>query len=246
MRALLIDDEPPACDTMRALLADHPQVTVVGEAGTMDEAQARLARPDYDVVFLDVQLRGGSGFDLVPCVRAGARIVFVTSYDQHALRAFEVNALDFLLKPVAPERLALSLQRLAESAPEASVEPALPPLTPRDLVHLKLNAHSTRFVALAQIAAVRSCENYSEVHLADSSRHFVRHTMKAWEERLPATHFVRVHRNVILGLKHYRGADYVPEGTSLLHVAGIAEPLPASYRYWPELCARLAALGIRQ
>jgi two-component system LytT family response regulator len=246
MRALLIDDEPPACETMRALLADHPDVRVVGEAGTMDEARTRLAQPDYDLVFLDVQLRGGTGFDLVPLVRPGARIVFVTSYDKHALRAFEVNALDFLLKPVAPERLAQSLQRAAELPRDDNADdPPLPTLTPRDLVHLKLNAHSTRFVALAQIAAVRSCENYSEVHLVDSTRHFVRHTMKAWEERLPSTHFARVHRNVIVGLTHYRGADYVPEGTSHLHVVGVPEPLPASYRYWSEFRARLEALGIK-
>jgi two-component system, LytTR family, response regulator len=247
-KALIIDDEPPACEALRALLADHPHIAITGEAGTMTEGRAVLAGNDYDLVFLDVQLRGGSGFDLVPHVRPRARIIFVTSYDQHALRAFEVNALDFLLKPVAPERLERTLQRVAEmaSSEEPAVEPALPVFAPQDLVHLKLNAHSTRFVALAQIAAVRSCENYSEVHLADSSRHFVRHTMKAWEERLPRTHFARVHRNVIIGLTHYRGVDYVPEGTSRLHLAGVLEPLPASYRYWPECCARLAALGIPQ
>jgi two-component system LytT family response regulator len=139
MRALIIDDEPPACEALRALLADHASVVIVGELGTMAAARACLTADDYDLVFLDIQLRGGSGFDLVPLVRAEARIVFVTAYDQHALRAFEVNALDYLVKPVAPARLAAALARLAAPTPAASPPPARPWLID-DRVLLKLGA----------------------------------------------------------------------------------------------------------
>src|SRR5438128_2047857 len=105
IRALLIDDEPHAREDLQRLLAAHPQVTIVGEAGSVASARKRLARADYDLVFLDVQLIGGTGFDLLP---AAAAVIFVTAHDRHAVRAFEVNALDFLLKPVRAERLAAS------------------------------------------------------------------------------------------------------------------------------------------
>src|SRR4051812_48452693 len=98
--ALIIDDEPPARTVLRALLAAHAGTTIIGEAGTMRAARELLEEADYSLVFLDIQLRGGSGFDLVPLVRAGAAVIFVTAHDEHALRAFEVNAIDYLLKPV--------------------------------------------------------------------------------------------------------------------------------------------------
>src|SRR5512133_3102970 len=105
-RALIIDDEVPARAALRGLLRAHPEVVLASEADTMAEAAERLRQGDYDLVFLDIQLRGGTGFDLVPFVREDAHIIFVTAFDQHAVRAFEVNALDYLMKPVRPQRLA--------------------------------------------------------------------------------------------------------------------------------------------
>ena len=243
-RALLIDDEAPARAAMRGLLRAHPEVVLAGEADTMPEARARLAGSDYDLVFLDVHLRGGTGFDLVPLVRPEARIIFVTAFDEHAVRAFEVNALDYLIKPVRPQRLADALRRLAAPAgPAASPATALPALAPSDLVHLKIGNGSTRFVALADIAVVESNENYSEVYLGDGTRLFVRRTMKCWEDTLPATHFTRVHRSTIVNLGRYRGSDRESYETTLLHLAGVAEPVRASFRYLPDLRTRLGALG---
>ncbi len=253
MRALIIDDEAPARAALRGLLRDHPDITLVGEADTIQEATKRLGGGDYDLVFLDVQLRGGTGFDLMPFVRPEARIIFATAFDQFAVRAFEVNALDYLIKPVRPQRLAEALRRLdgppfespaSHPAPPALVSlPALPALAPDDLVYLKTGNGTSRFVALADIAAVASNENYSETHLGDGSRLFVRRTMKSWEDTLPATHFVRVHRGTIINLARYRGSDRQSYATTLLHLEGLAEPVKASFRYLPELRTRLGALG---
>jgi two-component system LytT family response regulator len=244
MRALIIDDEAPARAALRGLLRDHPEITLAGEADTVQEAATRLGGGDYDIVFLDVQLRGGTGFDLVPFVRPEARVIFVTAFDQFAVRAFEVNALDYLIKPVRPQRFDEALRRLAvpPAEPPASLV-SLPALAPGDLVYLKTGNGTSRFVALAHIAMIASDENYSEVHLADDTRLFVRRTMKSWEDTLPATHFVRVHRSAIINLARYRGADRESYETTLLHLDGLAEPVRASFRYLPELRERLAALG---
>lgn len=243
LRALIIDDEPPACEALRALLVDHSSVAIMGEAGTMAEARARLAATDYDLVFLDIQLRGGSGFDLVPLVRTGARIIFVTAYDQHALRAFEVNALDYLVKPVAPARLAAALARLGALPPTVPAMPSRPWLID-DRVLLKLGAGHERFVCLADIRCVASNENYSELRVGAAGEHLlVRQTMKAWEEQLPPEQFVRVHRQMIVNVAHALRLERVSEATSRLYLAGVAEPVSVSYRYVAALRARLPELS---
>ncbi|MBC7368765.1 MAG: response regulator transcription factor [Undibacterium sp.] len=228
--ALIIDDEPPACDILRALLAEHPSVAIVGEVGTVAEARARLARHDYDLVFLDVQLRGGSGFDLLPHVRPGSRIIFVSAYDEHALRAFEVNALDDLVKPVAPVRLAHKLPRLGSSATTPPF-PSGRALLIDDRVLIKPGAGSEPLVRLADIRFVASSENYSEIAVGDAGeRLLVRRTMEAWEDILPPRHFVRVHRQMIVNATHVRRLDRASEATSLLHLDGVTDPALASYR----------------
>ncbi len=243
-RVLIIDDESLARAALRGMLREHPEVSVIGEAETLTEAQSLVAASDYDLAFLDVQLIGGTGFDLLPFVRPGARIVFVTAYDQFAVRAFEANALDYLVKPVRPQRLAEALRR----NPVAPIEPPPPPspiaaLRPDDLVHLTIGNGSTRFVALADIVFVESDSNYSAAHLADGTRLLVRRTMKLWEDSLPATLFVRVHRSAIINLARYRGSDRESFETTLVHLAGQAQPVRASFRYLAELRARLAAIG---
>ncbi len=244
MRALIIDDEAPARAALRGLLRAHPEIALAGEADTMKCAAERLGRGDYDVVFLDVQLRGGTGFDLVPLVRPEARIVFVTASDRHAVRAFEVNALDYLIKPVRPARLAAAIARAAAPAAEPSSPGApAPALAPDDSVYLRMGNGTSRFVALTEIAAIAANENYSEAHLGDGSRLLVRRTMKSWEDALPPSRFVRVHRATIINLARYRGADRRSYETTLLHLDGLAEPVRASFRFLPELRTRLAALG---
>lgn len=238
-RALLIEDEAPAREDFRRLLAAHPEVVIVGEAASVASARTRLATHDYDLVFLDIQLIGGNGFDLVPHVRPEARIVFVTAYDQHALRAFEVNALDYLLKPVAPARLAQALARAATPAP-AEPQPPRIPIASDDRLLLRLGSGNERFVRIAEIRQIVSCENYTEIWIDAGEHVLVRKTLAAWEAKLPADQFVRVHRTTIVNVARITRIDRVTEATSHVHLEGVAEPVTASYRYLPTLREALA------
>ena len=241
LRTLLIDDEASARDDLRRVLAAHPHVTITGEAGRLAEAPALLGRADYDLVLLDIQLRGGSGFDLVPLVRPGARIIFVTAHDGYALRAFEVNALDYLLKPVEPARLAEALRRAVAAPPE----PSTTALRADDVVQVKTGPGAARFVRVTDIVLVTSQDNYSEVRLAGGEHFLVRQTLAAWEERLPAAHFMRVHRQALVSLARIEGYEHADEETTLLRIAGLAEPVRARRQHLPELQARLAGLGLK-
>lgn len=243
-RTLIIDDEPLARGALRGMLREHAEIVVVGEAETLTEAQALVTGQDYALVFLDVQLIGGTGFELLPFIRPEARIVFVTAYDQFAARAFEINALDYLVKPVRPQRLAETLRRNAATTPEPPPLPSTSlPLRPDDLIHLVIGNGSTRLVPLADIVFFESDSNYCAAHLADGTRLLVRRTMKSWEDALPTSHFVRVHRSIIINLARYRGSDRESFETTLIHLAGYNEVVRASFRYLADLRTRLAALG---
>ena len=240
-KTLLIDDEPAARDELRWLLSDHPEFEIVGEAATFNQARERLALHDYDLVLLDIQLIGGTGFDLVPHIRPGARVIFITAYDQHALRAFEVNALDYLLKPVASERFDAALERLKPDRNPEDPEAQRPALRTDDRILLKLDSATERFVPLEEICTITAAENYTEVLLAAGEKLFVRRTMKSWEESLPADEFGRIHRTVIVALSRIDRIVRHSRVTFEIHLRDHPEPLPVSYRLISELRTRLAS-----
>lgn len=204
----------------------------------MRAARELLAKPGYSLVFLDIQLRGGSGFELVPFVRPGAEVVFVTAHDDHALRAFDVNALDYLLKPVKPERLATCLARVGASRGEEAAGLPAKRLLIDDTIYVRTD-DGARFLPLATISALLSCENYCEVHLASGEKLLVRHTLKAWEDALPSPVFARAHRQAIVNFNHLLRIEDDGADAPLLHLAGVRMPLRASRREWAALRALL-------
>ena len=239
--ALLIDDEPLARLELRRLLQAHPEVTVAGEAATVTEARELLARAGYDLVFLDVQLRGGNGFDLLDAVAPGAQLVFVTAYDRYAVRAFEVNALDYLLKPVTAARLATTLAR-STSAPAPQGQPT-GRLSGDDRVFIR-SGTATRFVNVSAIGAIRSCENYTEVHLTTGEKLLVLRPLKSREESLPEETFVRVHRQAMVNLAHVRQISRAGEDEVLFELAPPLPAVAASRRHVAELRQKFAAAGL--
>ncbi len=192
-RALIVDDEPLARLRLRTLLSAHEQLEVVAEATNVAEARDRLAQHDVDVVFLDIQMPGGSGFELCDGITKMPAVIFVTAYEEHAIRAFEVNALDYLLKPVHPQRLARCLERLSTSRPPP------PPLAPDDRVSLPVG-RGLQMLPLSEIRYVRAEGDYTEVHTLDARSILCSISMREWERRLPSEHFARIHRSSIVAL----------------------------------------------
>lgn len=201
MRALVVDDERLARARLRKLLEAHPEVTVVAEAHSVAAAEAAIAAHAPDVIFLDVAMPGGSGFELFARVRVEANVVFVTAFDEHAIRAFEVGAVDYLLKPVELARLADSIQRL-RGRPR--------PAPDRICV---TGGGSVRVVPAADIIAVRADGDYSELLLRDGTRIVQKETLTHWEQRLgPA--FLRVHRDTLVSLAEVERVERDPDGST--------------------------------
>ncbi len=242
LRAVLVDDEPLARLELRRLLAAHPSVVVTGEAATLVEARTLLARGGYDLVFLDVQLRGGTGFDALDSIAAEAHVVFVTAYDRYAVRAFDINALDYLLKPVTAARLSATLGRLGAAAAPAPVTPAAR-ITADDRVFVKTGS-ALRFVHVAAIAAIRTCENYTELHLAGGEKLMVLRSLKSWEESLPEDTFLRVHRQALVNLAHVRRLVRAEGDEVWCELTPPLAPIAASRRQVADLRQRFASAGL--
>jgi two-component system LytT family response regulator len=245
--ALLIDDETTARADLRNKLEAHPEVKIVAEASTVGGARTLLARTDYDLVFLDIHLIGGNAFDLVAEVKAGARIIFVTAYDSYALRAFEINALDYLLKPVAAARLEQALHRCpmaSDDAPEVDEVGTGGKLRLDDTVFLR-SGGTARFVSVDTISAISAQDNYSEVRLTDGGKVFLRKSLKAWEACLPESHFMRVHRTQIVNLAQIVSYSRDQDEHTRLEVQGLTEEVSASRERWSELRLRLQGLRRR-
>lgn len=225
IKALLVDDEPPAVERLTALLAAHPNVEVVGHAGDVESAASLCASLRPDVVFLDIQMPRASGFDLLPRLTGKPAVVFVTAFDRFAIRAFEVNALDYLLKPVHPERLASAIERLHAAVPE----PAASPLQDSDMILLK-EERSTRLVPLHTVSHIKAEENYTSVFLTDAAPAFVRRTLTEWERILPAGRFLRVDRSLILRVDAVQSLHSESRDCTLVRLAGQKQPVALGRR----------------
>ncbi len=237
--ALIVDDEGLARKELRGMLDVDDRVRVVAEAEDVAGAAAAVAAHSPDVVFLDIQLVGETGFDLLPRLPSDLPVVFVTAYDEYAVRAFEVNALDYLLKPVREARLAHAIDRLLEDGPAGvDPEPAAPPLAYEDHLFLRLNDRRA-FVKVSTIECITAAGNYSRVHTADGTNALVHKTLKEWEARLPRPAFLRIHRSAIVNLEFVDRVEEWGGSRYLVHVRGLAQPLAMSRRYAARIQERL-------
>jgi len=233
--AILVDDERLARKELRSMLAEHGTVEVIGEAENVEQAIKLISANEPDIVFLDIQMPGESGFNLLERVAPAFKVIFVTAFDAYAIRAFEVNALDYLLKPMKPERLAQALDRLATS----ESTPSLPArrLEYEDRLFIEADNHS-RFVKVSDIVFISAAGDYSEIVTRDGPKVLVLKPLKEWEERLPENHFTRIHRSRIINLEYVERVESWFNRSYRIHLQRIKEPLVMSRRYAARLKAK--------
>lgn len=189
MKAILIDDERMARQELRRLLAAHPQVEIAGEARSGKEALALIEQLSPDVLFLDIRMPGMSGFELLEQLDSVPQIIFTTAFDQYALKAFEVSALDYLVKPAAPERLAQAIAKLKPQAQLSGIE--------RVFVR---DGERCWLVRTADIYLLESEGNYTRLCFA-GERPLILRSLSSLEERLDPAVFFRVSRQQMINLK---------------------------------------------
>lgn len=261
LNILLIDDERRVRNHLKNTLLECGGVNIVGEADDVHSARALVAaNPHIDGIFLDIQLPGGTGFDVAREIQDMQKVVFVTAYDQYAIRAFEVNALDYVMKPVTPERLEQSLRRLRSHQQESANEQTgaravsttstnllIPSpearhllvsgetlantlLTEDDQLLLKVGT-KTKFCSVKDIVFLRSADNYTEVHCSDGTLSLMRKTLEEWAVVLPSALFVRIHRSAMVNVRYISETEQAIGGRLLIRFRGVSEELTASRGY---------------
>lgn len=231
IKTILVDDERLARTELKNMLSSFENIQVVAEAENVTEAIEAIKKHNPDVIFLDIQMPGESGFDLVSKLQTNAKIIFVTAFNEYAIRAFEVNALDYLLKPINPDRLKSALERLDTTKPEALKENSL---SFDDRLFLSIN-NEMKFIKIEDITCIIAAGDYSEVNLKAGQKGLVLKSMREWETRLPEKYFCRIHRSTIINMEFIDKIEEWFNHSFRVYMSGIKEPLVMSRRYASKL-----------
>ncbi len=215
MRCLIVDDERLARASLRAMLEAIPGVEVVGEADRPKRAVAAVQELRPDVMLLDVQMPDGGGFAVLETLDHLPSVVFVTAYDQYALRAFEVNAVDYVLKPVDPERLHQALERAGQQQRDEVARATAGPLESTDVIWLELGS-SGHFRPVQDLVVIEADCKYSKVLCADGCDYLIRQSLTEWLRRLPEPQFLQVTRSLIINVEQIHSLQFVDRGARLV------------------------------
>lgn len=212
MNALIVEDARLARLELRSLLQAHPEITVVGEAAHVDEALAFLEKQSVDLIFLDINMPGKNGFALLEALDEVPAVIFTTAYDTYAIQAFEVNALDYLLKPVDPARLAQAIARAQDQAPTPAQDVDYLQLESRLFVK---DGDQCWLVRLQEVLHFESIGNYTRLHF-NGEQALLHKSLAQLEQRLPPQQFFRANRQSIIQLNAIQ--DIVPWFSGSLQV----------------------------
>ena len=220
-KAIIIDDERLARNELRKLLQEFPEVEVIGEAANANEGIDKIESLSPDLVFLDIQMPGKSGFDLLTELERAPHVISATAYDEYALKAFEVNALDYLMKPVEPKRLADALMKLKQKDEEeqlsyANMNRGL--LGDKDQVFVK-DGERCWFVKLSDVRLFESVGNYAKIFFG-TNKPLILKSLNSLEERLDDKVFFRANRKHIVNLKMIEKIEPYFNGGLLLELTG--------------------------
>lgn len=221
LKAVIVDDERLARAELKKLLLEFPDITVVDEAANAEEGLDKIETQNPDVVFLDIQMPGKTGFDLLSDLEKAPHVIFTTAYDEYALKAFEVNALDYLLKPVEPKRLADAVHKLQyeitkERAGLNGVNRG--PLTEADQVFVK-DGERCWFVKLSEIRLFESVGNYAKVFFS-TNKPLILKSLNSLEERLDDHVFFRANRKHVINLHWIEKIEPYFNGGLLIELKG--------------------------
>ena len=233
INAIIVDDERPARKELVFLLKDIPGIVVQGDVDNIKDAITLITAKKPDLVFLDIQLSGENGFDLLKKIPVNFKVIFVTAYDEYAIKAFEVNATDYLLKPVDPKRLELALKRIMEVSGNNNSE--IKKFEYCDSIYVKQNNCTARFIEINSIIAITSVANHSKLETQDGNSYVILKTLKQWEAELPEAFFIRIHRSTIVNLKFINKIETYSKTHHQVQMKHIENPFEVSRNCFKKL-----------
>lgn len=222
LEVIIVDDEPPARKRMRQLLSELGSVRVAGDFANANDARAFLQNHRVDAMFLDIRMPGADGFSLLAQLEQPPAVVFVTAFSQFAVEAFEVEAVDYVLKPVTKQRLAETLQRLEANASDSAQPP--PPLDLKDRICLR-QPRSTVVLRIQSLVALRADGDFTRVLAEGHEELFLCHSLGKFAAQLPCPPFFRADRSLILNLQRVQELHEEERHRWEISLSGAKEPL---------------------
>jgi len=234
LKALIIDDSEILIEELRFLLNDYKQINLVGSATNLGDAIILIENKKPDVIFLDIQLQDETGFDLFNKTEVNSQIIFITAHSEFALRAFEVNALDYLLKPIQKDRLKKTIDRICTNINSDLNNNSTSKIDYSDVIYLTIN-RSLRFVKVALIKMIIPAGKYSLLIYKNGKKLLAVKSLLEWEQILPEKYFIRIHRSTIVNFEHVSKIIKCKNNTQKVFIEGIEEPVIMSRRYSTKL-----------
>ncbi|MBB6111907.1 LytR/AlgR family response regulator transcription factor [Mucilaginibacter lappiensis] len=201
LRVLIIDDERMARQEVKRLLIPYPDMELIGEAKNADEAAMQITDKHPDLLFLDIQMPERSGFELLESLNEVPEVIFTTAFDEYAVKAFEVNALDYLMKPIREERFALAIEKVRQKLAQQTSDPQI-------FVKDRQQFH---FIKWSKVHLIESMDNYARLYFEEKNV-FLKSSLNQLEEKLDASIFFRINRSQIINLQFIQSIQIVPNG----------------------------------
>lgn len=235
LTALIIDDERLARLNLRKMLNMYSEIEVIGEASGIETGIKAVRELNPDLLFLDIKLSDGTGFDLLNKVEFKGKVIFQTAYDEYACRAFEINALDYLLKPITKERLKKVIDNLMNSSNANSVQ-NIPKFRYDDRIMIE-QRKSIYFIKVENIIYIKAVREYTSIFEKGGKEYVVLKSIGDWQKELPDEHFARIHRNSIINFNYIERSERYGN-TANIFLAGIHESILISRGYYKLIKSR--------
>lgn len=237
IKSVVVDDVDMMRATLKKVLDGFPNIEIIGEASDYESAREVINETKPDLVFLDIDLNGLTSIDLLNEINCSPKIIFITSHPDFAIKAFELNAVDYILKPISGDRLKKAIDRVTEmndeggSMPATTFDDSEERFKPDQIILLNFDSKLT-FIKIQDINYIEAFGNYTKIYMNDGKLSITYNSIKNWDNRLPSDVFIQIHRSTIVNLLNVAKIEKWTNDTGRLFLKGIEKPFEISRSYF--------------
>jgi two-component system, LytTR family, response regulator len=244
IKTLIIEDDSSSMVLLKEFIKDFPYISVIGEAKTIKEAES-LAKnnQDAEIVFLDIDLHGVNALDVVKYLKPSTKILFITAHPEFAVKAFEYNTIDYIIKPISFDRLKNALSRISNVEHEEKTEKeSIGRFAINNMVLMNINGE-LKFIKIKDINFITAKGNYTTISMIDGTIFSTYGLIKVWEDKLPVDDFIRIHRSTIVNLNNIARIEKGTYDTGIMYLQNVEQPFEISRNYFSQMKGKFKLTG---